>query len=105
MTYLSLEEVKKHLNLDSEFTDDDAYVSALADAAEEATSIYIDVPLTQLEDENRQLPKGLIHAMYLLIGEWYALREAVSAVNVSTVPLAYEHLCDLYRNYTINKDE
>lgn len=105
MTYLSLEDIKHHLNLDEEFTADDEYIIALGESAEEATSIYIDVPLTQLEDENRQLPKGLIHAMYLLIGEWYAVREAANAASINVVPLAYEHLCDLYRNYTINKDE
>ena len=62
MTYLSLEDVKKHLNLDEEFTADDTYISALADAAEELVSKYIDYPLTEL-------------------------------------------LCDVWRDYTIKKDE
>lgn len=105
MTYLSLEDVKKHLNLDSEFTDDDAYVSALADAAEEVVSKYIDYPLTQLEDENRVLPRSLVQAMLLWIGNAYAIRESVTASAMSPVPHAFELLCDLHRNYTINKDE
>lgn len=105
MTYLTLADVKKHLNLDSAFTADDAYVSALADAAEEVVSRYIDCPLTQLEDENRKLPRSLVQAMLLWIGNAYAIRESVTASTMSPVPHAFELLCDLWRDYTINKDE
>lgn len=105
MTYLTLSDLKKHLNLDSAFTDDDAYITALGTAAEEATAKYIDLPLTQLEDANHKLPQALVQGIMLLVGEWYAVREAVSAASFSTVPLAYEFLCALYHDYTINKDE
>ena len=104
-TYLSLSEVKKHLNIDSAFTDDDTYLTSLILASEDVVAKYIDYPLTQLEDANHKLPQALMFAMLLWIGTIYAVRESVSAVNMSTVPHSLELLCDLYRDYTINKTE
>lgn len=105
MNYLTLEEIKKHLNLDSEFIDDDAYLTALASASEDVVSKYIDYPLTQLEDSEGSLPEALKFAMLLWIGTIYSVRESVTAVSMSTVPHSLELLCDLYRDYTINKSE
>lgn len=105
MNYLTLEEIKKHLNLDSEFIDDDAYLTALAEASEDVVAKYIDYPLVQLEDDDGQLPKALKFAMLLWIGTIYSVRESVTAVNMSTVPHSLELLCDLYRDYTINKSK
>lgn len=40
--YVELETVKKHLNLDDSFSDDDSYITFLINAAEEAISKHID---------------------------------------------------------------
>ena len=104
MTYLTLAEIKKHLNIDVQFTDDDAYLTALATASEDVVAKYIDYPLANLEDSNHKLPEALKFAMMLWIGTIYAVRESVSSVNMQTVPHSLELLCDLYRDYTINKE-
>lgn len=104
MQYLTLADIKKHLNIDSQFTDDDNYLTALATAAEDVVSKYIDYPLEKLEDNSHKLPKALEFAMMLWIGTIYAVRESISTVNMSTVPHSLELLCDLYRDYTIDKD-
>lgn len=103
--YLTLTEIKKHLNIDAAFTDDDTYLNALAQASEDVVAKYIDYPLSQLEDGTHKLPQALNFAMLLWIGTIYAVRESVSAVNMSTVPHSLELLCDLYRDYNINKSE
>lgn len=105
MAYLTLTEIKKHCNIDAAFTDDDTYLTALETAAEDVVSKYIDYPLSQLEDANGAIPSALKFAMLLWIGTIYAVRESVSAVNMTTVPHSLELLCDLYRDYTINKTE
>lgn len=105
MTYLVLADIKKHLNVDTSFTDDDTYISALGTAAEEAVEKYIDYPLSQLEDSTKKLPQSVIQAMYLLIGTWYNTRESVSNTNTSVVPHAFEFLCSLHQDYKINKFE
>lgn len=105
MKYLTLAYLKHHLNVDPQFTADDNYIESLGDAAEEVVSRYIDYPLSQLEDENRQLPKSIINAMCLWVGTAYAIRESVSGMSMSPVPTAFELLMDLWRDYTIKKDE
>lgn len=105
MTYLTLTEIHKHLNIDTAFTDDDTYLTALATASEDVVSKYIDYPLENLEDTNHKLPEALKCAMLLWIGSIYAVRESISSVNMSTVPHSLELLCDLYRDYKINKND
>ena len=103
MTYLTLAEIKKHLNIDSVFTDDDTYLEALGDAAEEVISRYIDQPLSLLADDNNNIPKPLIFAALLWIGTIYNNRESVSTINMNEVPQSFEYLCQLYRNYSYDK--
>lgn len=105
MNYLTLEDIKKHLNLDTEFIDDDAYLTALAEASEEVVAKYIDYPLSQLEDAEGNLPKALEFAMLLWVGTIYAVRESVSSVNMNTVPHSLELLCDLYRDYKLSNEK
>lgn len=51
MAYVTLEEAKKHLNIDADFTDDDDYVTSLISAAEKVVALDICVPLEELEEE------------------------------------------------------
>ena len=66
--YLQLYQIKKQLNLDSSFHDDDEYLMDLAKVAENAIQKHIDTPLS----------------------EFAATTE---------VPLAYDYLLSLYKNY------
>lgn len=101
MEYLTIEEIKKHLNIEADFTDDDVYLESLANAAQSATEIYLDTPLSDYEDANGNLPRSIVQAMLLLIGTWYAIRESVSSSSMTVVPTAFEFLCDLHRNYSV----
>lgn len=103
MDYLDLDTIKKHLNIDSSFTDDDVYITALGEAAEDVVCRFIDQPLSMLEDESGKIPKPLIFAMLLWVGTVYAIRESVSSSNMVPVPHSFEMLCQLYKNYSIEK--
>ena len=48
MTYLTLDIVKKHLNVESSFTDDDSYIELLADVAEQKVAKERHVTLQSL---------------------------------------------------------
>ena len=100
--YVSTEILKKHLNIDSDFTDDDEYIALLETAAEEAVSKYIDYPLANLENSEHAIPQAVCHAIMLLVGTWYNTRESVGN-GLAIVPNAFELLCDLFRDYTIDK--
>lgn len=96
--YLTLEQIKKHLNIDLTFTDDDTYLDSLSYVAEEAVAKYLDCDLVDLY-ENGKLPSAIVHAMLLLIGNMYKYRESTTSGPVAAVPHSFELLCDLYRKF------
>lgn len=97
--YLTLNQIKKHLNIDSTFTADDTYLMNLASVAENAVQKHIDNELSELEDDYGQLPMPLTQAMLLMIGTLYAKRESIAFASVVEVPLSYDYLLSLYKNY------
>ena len=97
--YTDLDTIKRHLNVDSDFYEDDMYICDLMDVAEKAVEREIDTPLSQLEDDNGNIPQPLVHAMLLMVGNFYANRESISYASSQNVPYSYQYLCDLYRNY------
>ena len=100
MQYLNLDLIKKHLNIDSDFHDDDSYLEALADVVEEVTEKHIDVSLNNLTaDNNGKIPAPLIQAMLLLCGSYYSNRENVAFASSAEIPLSYSYLLSLYQNY------
>lgn len=97
--YLNLSQIKKHLNIDTDFTDDDEYLMDLASVAENAVQTHIDINLSELEDEDGTIPMPIIQAMLLFVGTLYAKRESIVFGSATEVPLAYDYLLGLYRNY------
>ena len=65
--YITLEQAKKHCNVDSSFTDDDTYITSLIDVAETVVSKDICENLSDLEVEG-VIPTPLLRAGLLLIG-------------------------------------
>ena len=104
MQYLNLDLIKKHLNIDSDFHDDDSYLEALGDVVEEVTEKHIDVSLKKLTaDNNGKIPTPLKQAMLLLLGTYYNNRENVAFASSSEIPLSFSYLLSLYQNYGENE--
>lgn len=103
--FITLEEAKKHLNIDSDFTEDDTYITNLINVAEIAVFKHIDdndVIETEEDGEGNEtqtIPSPLKQAMLLLIGTMYANREPVSYTSTSEVPLSYNYLLSLFKHY------
>ena len=81
--YLDLGRIKKHLNLDSGFTDDDDYILLLEDVAEKTVERHIDCSLSDLQAESGELPAPLLQALLLYIGDMYSNRESVAFSSAS----------------------
>lgn len=99
MKYLSLDLLKKQMNVDSEFNDDNEYIEWLGDVAEAVVQVDLCCPLEAFEDENGKIPAPICHAMMLYAADLYANREVNSFVNVMATPFSYQYLLDLYRCY------
>lgn len=100
MIYLTLEDIKKHLNIDSDFTDDDTYLESLEAVAIGIIERDIDYKFSEMQT----LPDALKHALLLVIGNFYDNRESLSPVNISELPQSLGWILDLYRDYSIDTD-
>lgn len=97
--YVQLYEVKKHLNIDEQFHDDDEYLMSLVEVAQKSIEKNIDTPLNLLEDGDGEIPSPLKQAMLFIVANFYANRESVAYTNVNNVPNSLQYLIDLYRDY------
>lgn len=97
--YLDLDLVKKHLNLESSYTEDDQYLLMLIDAGEQAVKVHCNEDLETIAEKNGGcIPTPIFQAMLLQIGNLYQNREIVGS-KTTALPFGYQYLIDLYRNY------
>ena len=102
--YLNINILKKHLNIDKYFHDDDEYISQLGDVAEQMVDEHINNNLDNIVKNNRgHLPMPIKHAMMLLVGNLYQNREGIAFANASQIPHSYEYLLFPYKDYKNNK--
>lgn len=96
--YVSVEDLKKHLNVD--FDDDDNYLESLSLTAQVSIEAKIQRPLTDekcmLEDK---LNPMLIHAIKIIAGTLYANRESVSFGQPKSVPYTIDWLLSPFIKY------
>lgn len=97
--YLQLYQVKKHLNINEDFHDDDEYLVDLISVTQNVVQKHIDRELSELADDEGNIPSPLRQAMLLLIGTYYASRESVAFVSANPLPHAYDYLIALFKNY------
>jgi len=96
MRYLTLEDIKRQLVINEDFTDDDALLESLGDTAEEIVEQQIDCDLdVVVENNNNQLPAPLRHAMKMLVEYFYDNRGSDDTV----IPESVFYMQKLYRNY------
>jgi|WetSurMetagenome_2_1015567.scaffolds.fasta_scaffold1875656_1 hypothetical protein len=99
--YLTLPEVKKHLHCE-DFDDDDDYITILMNVVEAAVASEIGEDLADLDDEADGFPVNLLHAMFLLVGHFYMIREPVTmGVSTVEVPFAFKFLYYPFKNWTV----
>ena len=100
MKYLTLDLIKKHLNMNADYTAEDDYLTMLAGAVEEVVGKHIDDDLNTLAKNNDdKLPLPLVQACLLLLATYYSNRENVAFTTTNEVPTSFTYLLDLYKNY------
>lgn len=101
--YATLDMAKRHLNIEDAFTDDDCYIEALIDVAEEkvAAELCTDVESMASIGKDEGIPKPLIQAILLTIGAYYTNREDITTVQTKPLEQGVKYLTQLYRNFTL----
>lgn len=81
--YITIEDLKKHLNVDH--SEDDDYIGELSEVAEDAVAEYLNRPISDFVTDGK-LKASVRHAIRLLVGTWYASRESVAFASPSVLP-------------------
>lgn len=90
---ITLDEIKQHLNLESDWHGEDSYLQSLIGAAKQVVEMHI---CDDIDGKSEgQLP--LAHAIKLLVGTWYMNRESLS--NLQKGNHSYEYILSLYKRY------
>ena len=99
MTCIPLELVKKHLNLDEDYIEDDEYILGLVGAAKGAVERALNASLDRLAEENGgEVPMAIVQAILLMVGNFYQNRE-ITGSKVAALPYNFEYLVNLYKHY------
>lgn len=103
MEYVDLQLVKRHLNVEEEFTEDDEYIKLLIDVAENKVAKELCVSVKELAtiDGGESIPVPLQQAILLTVGGYYANREEMTTVQSRPLEQGSKHLISLYRNYSL----
>lgn len=96
---IELDLIKKHLNIDDSFKDDDTYLLALSDVAQDIVQKHIDCTFEDIVRSEGALPASLLHAVLLMIGNLYNNRESVAFASALEIPHSYDYLLSLYKHY------
>lgn len=97
---IDLEMIKKHLNIDADYTDDDKYLVYLYGVAESIVERHIDKELEDIIAEQGEIPKPLVHCILLLIGNLYDNRESIAYGTPTEIPMTLQYLLSSYRDYS-----
>jgi len=107
-TYITLNELKTHLNIETGYTEEDIYLQDIISVAEMAVYNYLNGGLSgetiDIEVEGEYftaLPKDIKHAILILCSTLYLNRTAVSFGQGYKLPYSFDFLLGNYRNYTI----
>ena len=92
---IALDDLKKHLNIDINYIDDDSYLVSLLDAAVDAADIHLRRKLMGCDNVTPSILQGI----KFLIAHWYRNRENVSIVSANDIPYTFKYLMDLNRSY------
>lgn len=101
--YITLDEAKKQLNVETDFTEDDSYITSLIEVAE--AKVAAELCLENTDDLNtvgggEVIPPPLRQAILLTIGLYYNNREEVTVSQTHTLTQGALHLIQLYRDYS-----
>lgn len=91
--FITKDELKVQLNIESTFTDDDAYLTSLCAVAEETIRNYCNGGL----DEITEVPVVVKQAALLLGSHLYLTRSIVSYAQGYEIPYSFKFLLNFYK--------
>ena len=101
--YITLQEIRKQLNLDDFYTEDNDYLIELIKVSEDVVEKRIGKKLCEcINPSTGELEPSVKHSILVLVSTYYNQREATSPTTITEVPLTFNFLSDLNKKYYIN---
>lgn len=97
--YITLEQAKRHLIIDEAYTDDDKYIESCLKTAEVFVSKSLRKPLESFLHEG-VLEDDICHMILLAVANFYTNREPIAAVKMEELPLSFNCLLALNKDYS-----
>ncbi|WBM69135.1 head-tail connector protein [Buttiauxella sp. WJP83] len=101
---VDLDDIKKQLRLEVDYTEEDDYLTLIGEAAEAKTETYLKRSLYALNEtipdsdpDGMHLTKDIRLGLLFLIAHFYENRSTVSEVEMSEMPLTYTWLVGPHR--------
>lgn len=101
--YVELDEAKRHLNVEEDYTGDDAYIGMLIDVSESKMAAELCMGVDEMGrlGDDGDLPLPLKQAILLNVGSYYANREEATYTQSKALVQGALYLVQLYRNYSL----
>lgn len=97
--YITLDQAKKQLAIDAYFNDDDEQIMQMVEAAEAIVSKTLCRPLDDFLKEDTLAPE-VTYQVLLMVSNLYNNREPVTPGSLNEVPLSYNFLNSLNKDYS-----
>lgn len=99
MVFATLHELKRHLNIETSYVDDDPYLQDLLAVSSLSIELYCDGGLSGYTENN--FPITIKQATLLLSAHWYLNRQIVSFAKGEEIPYSFKFLVSPYKNLLI----
>lgn len=98
--YITLSELKSHLNIDKDYKADDDLLLIYEQAAEAQAEAHLNKKLADCLEEGR-LPRNIEVGILMLAGHFYNSREAVTYSSAQELPLGVRYLWDAVKFWNV----
>lgn len=104
MRWLTLDDIKAQLRIESSFTDEDNLLTAYGNNAEEMVLNITERTEAELKAMNRldvtKMPRPIVQATLMLVDLSYQQRNPISMANLYAVPYSFDFLIKPYMKLT-----
>jgi hypothetical protein len=118
--FTNITELKRQLNIEPEYTSNDAYLQLLCDVAESAVISYCDaivsgttgttlnlsgtthnITMTGYQGNHTDVSIAVVQATYLIAANLFVNRQPVSFGQPYEIPYTFRFLLDPYKNFVV----
>lgn len=100
MKYITLDEAKSQLNIETGYTIDDQYITHLVDVAETACDNYTNGGLSGYTTND--VPATVKQAVLLFVTHLYTNRSTITFAKPETLPFGFTFLLDFEKDFVAN---